>query len=474
MEAGNKRIDDRGMTLVELLIAIVILAIITVPLLHSFVSSARVNMDARKRLRLTTVAQDVMEGVKAYSLAELAEQFNYPDDVSPGHGFHVINRSLVNGGIGGLSENRCSIDANGGVTGLVNVDPGMPSTDLYPSTEPVAGSLSYNFVPRDGSYASARNDGLFYFTMQNVSVDDPATALDKVDVIIKADANPYRDPSENPYGAGAAEAVSGNRAWHNTSSFIDIDDMNDRSDFLFNIKLQKLIDDNLPGIGLTTKDVYCKIDVEHNPGHIVKTRVEVRRVTDPITAAPLLSETTQITKSESRNIFLMYYPTYGAKFHSNPSSPADVINFTNNTTEAVSLYIVKQYDSSDAYIRANLHDCENDYKCKVNITDAGMNTRIRTNLDYNLEEIINNEGSLVRMDAVGGAGIRQSTYNYNGGPMSAADEAVYFTSMGGGASSDRLYDVTVYVYKQGSISGAGVGGSIPADNLLVSLDGTIR
>ena len=476
MDVRKQRLDNRGMTLVELLIAIVILAIITVPLLHAFVSAARVNMDSRKRLRLTTVAQDVMEGLRADTLAELATEFNYPDDPIPTNSFHVINRGLVNGGTGGLSENRCVIDPNGGVTGLTWVSLVATNINEYPSVEPVAGSLSYNFVPRDGSYDPARNDGKYYFTMENVTVEDASSATDRVDVIIEADASPYREGSPT---------VSGANALHNSFSFVDIDDMSERSDFLFKIDLQKLIDDNMPGVGLTTKDIYCEYDVEHEPGHIAKVRVRARRTTVPITGPTIFDESYQITRTESRNIFLLYYPTYGAKFHANPTSPADVINFTNNSSEDINFYIVKQNDTSDSYIRANLGACEDAYRCKVNIYDSGKHTIVRSNLDYNLSEVEDNEGSLVRMDSPGHpSGIRQSTYTYNSDiPIptpdlsnpSKVDEKTYFPALGGNKMSDKLFDVTVYVYKEGSIATARTGGgSIPADNLLVSIDGTIR
>lgn len=48
---------DAGFSLVELLIAVTILAIIVVPLLHMFVTSTRINVKSRQTLRATTVAR---------------------------------------------------------------------------------------------------------------------------------------------------------------------------------------------------------------------------------------------------------------------------------------------------------------------------------------------------------------------------------------------------------------------------------
>lgn len=91
----RKRNKDAGFSLVELLIAVVILAIIVIPLLNVFLSSNRLNIKSRKTLRATTAAQDIMEGLKAYDINELKEQFT-----DPASGFYVIDSRLIKGGVG--------------------------------------------------------------------------------------------------------------------------------------------------------------------------------------------------------------------------------------------------------------------------------------------------------------------------------------------------------------------------------------
>ena len=61
----NQKQSNKGFTLVEVLVAILILAIIVVPLLSAFVMSAKTNAKARQTLRATTLAQNVMEELKA-------------------------------------------------------------------------------------------------------------------------------------------------------------------------------------------------------------------------------------------------------------------------------------------------------------------------------------------------------------------------------------------------------------------------
>lgn len=56
-----KKHDNKGFTLVELLVAVMVLAVIIVPLLHSFVTSFRVNAKSKQLMRATTLAQNEME-----------------------------------------------------------------------------------------------------------------------------------------------------------------------------------------------------------------------------------------------------------------------------------------------------------------------------------------------------------------------------------------------------------------------------
>lgn len=85
---------DAGFSLLELLIAVVILAIIVIPLLNLFLSSNKINIKSRQTLRATTAAQDIMEGLKAYNIEEVKAQF-----ADPASGFYVIDSRLIKGGV---------------------------------------------------------------------------------------------------------------------------------------------------------------------------------------------------------------------------------------------------------------------------------------------------------------------------------------------------------------------------------------
>ena len=72
----RKELNNKGFSLVELLIATVILAIIVAPLLHSFVTAANTTVKSRQIGDATLVSENIAETIEATSLTQL---FNEPD-----------------------------------------------------------------------------------------------------------------------------------------------------------------------------------------------------------------------------------------------------------------------------------------------------------------------------------------------------------------------------------------------------------
>ncbi len=68
MRQKRKGNSNRGFTLVEVLVAVVILAVVVVPLLNSFYTASRTNAKAKKLMDATTAAQNVFEELKAEKL----------------------------------------------------------------------------------------------------------------------------------------------------------------------------------------------------------------------------------------------------------------------------------------------------------------------------------------------------------------------------------------------------------------------
>lgn len=89
--------NDRGFSLIEVLVAVVILAIITLPIINSFASAARINSKARQAENADTAASAVIEDFKALSIDRLKEKYpeQYQYDESTGiYTFNVTNSGL--------------------------------------------------------------------------------------------------------------------------------------------------------------------------------------------------------------------------------------------------------------------------------------------------------------------------------------------------------------------------------------------
>lgn len=80
MKAGvcvnsKQKMNQKGMTLVEVIVAMAILAIVIAPTLRIFASAAGTNLESRKRQRATSVAEGTLESMKAYTMEQLCNQF---------------------------------------------------------------------------------------------------------------------------------------------------------------------------------------------------------------------------------------------------------------------------------------------------------------------------------------------------------------------------------------------------------------
>ncbi|HOO27394.1 MAG TPA: type II secretion system protein [Lachnospiraceae bacterium] len=75
IQSNRRNHDNRGFTLVELLVCIAILAIVFIPITKSFVTAARTNGNAQSLQNATSLAQSVMEEIKMKSIADLKTSY---------------------------------------------------------------------------------------------------------------------------------------------------------------------------------------------------------------------------------------------------------------------------------------------------------------------------------------------------------------------------------------------------------------
>jgi prepilin-type N-terminal cleavage/methylation domain-containing protein len=65
---------QRGFTLVELIIAVALLGIVTVPIMSVLVRTSQLNARARNVQKATDLGQNIMEGIRSYYMEDIAKQ----------------------------------------------------------------------------------------------------------------------------------------------------------------------------------------------------------------------------------------------------------------------------------------------------------------------------------------------------------------------------------------------------------------
>lgn len=440
----NKKTSDAGFSLVELLIAVTILAIIVIPLLHMFVTSTRINVKSRQTLRATTVAQDIMEGLKAYTLEEVSAQFEPPEGISgsgyhyPSDGFYIVNSSMIQGGVRDLTE-----DMDGHVEG----------------------------------------DEIYYFGIENLKLQGG-----EYDALIKLDASTYgedKDSYPNPHDnefngkfyaeIGSVEEVSGSSdetakttdsSYHESKKLAEAviryakesfeDQITSAGGTLPTDWDEKWEDYKIENV-VTRRDIVVEIDAEGNEQ--CKAAISFTyQCKCPYSGYSYTCTTNGYVGSEagwvanvprtfsSGNFYLFYYPIY------NTTSRVDYIKFQIKNESILldedspllkQIVIVKQVrsdvDTANNIIApeltlAELQAKENSYDASVKIEPqipAMKNLIVKTNFDTNMAD---------------GSEIAHFNFNFN----------PYITPcfITGDNTSDKvtnvIYDIEIKVYKTGA------------------------
>lgn len=419
--------NNAGISLVELLVSITILAIIVLPLLSAFVVSTRTNYKAKKKLRTTNIAENFMEGIEKTKLKDLAYQFNYPDE-----GFDISNL----GSSATVMEARKK--GSGSSAELINV---VKREDIRAEIENPDDLITSSIHKKlDGSYTFSPSEShVYYFCAENIKnnnksynalitidglTDDTSTInsqynMDKIASMEAMDTNYDAISTNKDTAATVIEAID-QWGYHNIK----------QQDITRNIYVD--IDDTKDGKGTTVRITY---EYKFYSGG--------NSVTFPLDGAANEHEYTSIVydSSESssaylKNIYLFYQPWYTSNSSSGYSGCTDVINVNNNCNSDCTLNIIKQNCVDAAY----LYSYENAYSVFVNVREKNNNSSkahlsIRSNLDTNMADP---EAAVQPTQAIYG-------FNYNVN----AKEVRKMMSIGKlneQVASDRLFNVTVAIY----------------------------
>ena len=79
MKMQKQKLNNKGFSLLEVLVAIIILSIVSIPIIRSFATVAKTNANAKILLRATDGAENMMENIEYQTLDELAERYDISD-----------------------------------------------------------------------------------------------------------------------------------------------------------------------------------------------------------------------------------------------------------------------------------------------------------------------------------------------------------------------------------------------------------
>lgn len=494
----NSKVNNKGFSLVELIVTIAILAIVVAPLLNAFVISARTNAKAREKLYVTTIAENLMEGIEQLSLDELAYQFNYPNQA-----FDLVTSSNISK-VPGAEGEEASIPAmeltlenkNDGGVMTYSYAPALTIEDvrrLYPTLTNPQDLVSASVVSgAAGDYTFVgQNSHKYYFLLNNLSTGTSGgSATKEYSALISVDAhNSAYSSSENKkyeyynenstvadltpidtvHDAIFAESSNVFRTTEVVSQIQSKVDLYLETEYpiassrpAYTVKpsdLSREINvDIKKELGVTSVSVCYSYIFKHSfdgshTAEIVYDRVVENNLSD------LIFYNYDEPENELENIYIMYKPWYVAKETTPGITDKIVIN--NEDLVECTVHIIKQLGSDLLAGDYELAGAENNYRVQIVVNEPANDTIVgRTNvnnwyglgfvdLKTNLYVKYENGGSIKEVGGnMSGSAISQSQCDlvYNSRANKEVFDLLCTRDLTESSAMDRLYEVTVAIY----------------------------
>lgn len=430
--------DDRGVTLVEIIVSIAILAIIVLPFLNAFVTATKTNVKAKNEMNATHLATNIMEGIEKNSMKTLAYQFNYPSeyfDVADGFNIsdgssacELLKKSDKFDNVKRLEDISAEI---------VNKDDVITSCIHKTDAKAKIGDASlWNFRESDAHK--------YYFYMSGVQ-----SGTKKYNALVTVDAK--------------SDAESDNKVRkYNMDEVADMSAMDANFDCMSADKYSatniiSAFNNMNPGFSVQQSDIKrtIKIDIEKSGAASNKaTKVTVsysysikngvkKTFPDPNSALKddysmvIYDNSSDTVNHNLRNVYLFYNPWYTSTGNTWDTAN-DVIIVNNKDKVDCTVNIVKQKTISD---QSELSTKESTYKAYVRVSEPGNRTghaytHIATNLNVNM-------GAPDNPLQPG-----QAIYGFNNNVIqNDVKKIVDIKNLTKSKASERLYDVKVDIYE---------------------------
>ncbi len=487
--------NNKGMTLIEVIITVTLLVLVSGFILSSFVASMRMSTKSREMHRATTMAQNLMEGINLKTAEELAYQFNYPQllelDPSGVSSVQIDNFFVCNAGdfqhsigtsVGELYE---VVDPSDGSISYEKVVVGSTNADTYEtyladvSTYgdalrkaasaylPNAYSRDYDFLKDDtGKYIyyirNLENDGSYY------------------NAKIVLDGSPYR--------AGGSSALN-----TNSESLIavpTIDSSYDAVEVMGPNYDEKAVDEllilgEIGSINTLNKEIIIDVtdQLMHGMGGKTRTKVDVKYVYYFDSAArdangkvlesskyelkvdsPFSNEGNEDAK-QLRSIYLYYYMLYD-NFYCR-----DTVIVNNPNNRDIDLFVIKQETGSRSQMMTNEGNYDVNFNVKeTTLNDAGKShITLHTNWNQNLYSLYGSCGGYENPNQV----------NLMRNNIVTTTDMFQMTDLKDKQVKDRMFNVIIDIYKSEDMTTeefnlqSDVADWFDSDNYLITVTGSL-
>lgn len=483
--------DNSGFTLVELLIAIVIIAIVLTPLYSNFRQSTYLNGKAKTAMDATNVASNLMEGLSAYTPEEIILGFYSNDSVSgniPGrrNTLNIMPNEVTVAEYGDLTV----MPSGGYAKGFITSDLHLGSGPYDYSTANYAQALGATVPQPSKEYLKIKESpsGKYYFYAEGVH-----QARGIYDIVVELDTTYETGFSGDSNGNGSIEAPGEVYGINDYESAL-ITNVNPLFDGVYTENINQrqnaaaalLAKKTDPWTNLEASDLYpgmtrtVAVVIEKDPatGYVTVTvRDHYQILSDFSTpdhrwininscfAGQTLHYTTtdklvfdgSVYNQDPRNIYIYY----NANYYSSNTNYLDKFLITNPEHVPLDIYLIrtKSAETTDTL--------EDNYASELALPNAmgtdGFN--VYSNLRDNILKT-NAENATYRRDCTRCRTIIRGTTIYNL-PNADYDAVVHDTGGVKMEAEDRMYGVKMYVYNQGAASSG-----FPADMLITEFSGS--
>ena len=492
--------QNQGVSLLEMVIAISIFSIAALVLLRGFAQAGQVNQKSEHYMEASALAQNVMEEIQAKSIAQISLAFNYPIDKSSDNvsrfSFLRGQESLFNQ-TDGITIQELIKNSSGDFepvkTYKTNV---VDENKMTSSTLSKDDGKTGSFVSR----TSGKNAFTYYFEMQNVQSrgeefdvlvtyngsDSSSYKKDDTDYYAKNKKNDFVAPfiskintdedaflmmQENWDKEAVIEKMIKRQhayaksLWEKNNRQGEEPEELDYNEVWKHTK-RKLIVSVKEEKGVTKVLAHYYLDASNYNNGTTYGRMDLQKddpnVTESTNFAHLESLETTIFSTEPgkdlKNLYVFYYPNYDCV----EEGILDEIVIQNEQNLPINVYVVKQSRTTEDGTKVPSKDQEQKYRMNLTIEETPslngnsnwfVNTgifRAKTKLLTNLNADMSEEDVSKRKS------ISQLTLGYRDSKTGrniygrTAQMILQFNSVDNQGPKERIYDVTVQVYKKGA------------------------